>query len=244
MTVRLMAVALLLALVGCAPDVRDAPATAPAPSQTSDAVTFPAEDGVALTGRVFGAGTTAVVLSNMGDNDPVPWERFAPALADRGYLVLSYSFRYPLRTRTFTEEMARGTVPDILGAVAYVRGLGATRVVLIGASLGGMAVGKVAGMVGAAAVAIISSPRDLPEYGFVVTSAELAAMTGPKLFVASEADTTVPIAATRAYFDETPEPKQFQSFAGSEHGVHIFDGAQGDPLRRLLIDFVTTNAAP
>jgi len=241
MMTRLMAAALLLTLVGCAPDT---PTLAPAPSQTNDVATFPSQDGVALAGHIFGAGTTAVVLSNMGDNDPGPWERFAPGLAQRGYLVLSYSFRYPLRTRTFTDEMARETVADLLGAVAYVRSLGATRVVLVGASLGGMTVGKVAGTVGAAAVAILSSPRDLSEYGFVVTPSELATITGPKLFVASDADTTVPIAETRAYFDEAPEPKQFQSFPGSEHGVHIFDGAQGDPLRRLLIDFVTTNAVP
>ncbi len=235
-----IAMALLLTLVGCAPYA--APATAPTPSQTSNAVTFPADDGVALNGQLFGSGRTAVVLSNMGDNDPTSWEQFAPVLASRGYLVLSYSFRYPLRTSTFSEAMARGTVPDLIGAVDYVRGLGATRVVLIGASLGGMAVGKVAGTVGAAAIAILSSPLDLSEYGLAVTSPELAAITGPKLFVASEEDTTVPIADTRAYFDRAPEPKQFHAFTGDAHGVLILRGEHGDELRDLMVDFVTTSA--
>jgi fermentation-respiration switch protein FrsA (DUF1100 family) len=196
-----------------------------------------------LNGRIFGGGATAVVLSNMGDNDPAPWEQFAPLLADRGYLVLSYSYRYPLRTRTFTDAMARGTVADLAGAVAYVRGLGATRVVLIGASLGGMAVGKVAGTVGAAAVVILSAPFDLSEYGFVVTPADIAAVTAPKLFVASEQDLTVPIAETRAYFDTAPEPKQFHSFPGDAHGVLILRGEHGDELRRAMIDFLSTHVS-
>ena len=88
-------------------------------------------------------------------------ERSRRCWRTRGYLVLSYSFRYPMRTNRFTEAMARGTVPDLLGAIAYVRGLGATRVVLIGASLGGIAVGKVAGASGAAAVVVLASPQEL-----------------------------------------------------------------------------------
>jgi uncharacterized protein len=225
---RLLAVALVLALAGCAPDRPD------------HAVTFTAEDGVSLTGRVFGAGTTAVVLSNMGDNDPAPWEAFAPSLASNGYLLLTYSFRYPLRTDSFTEAMARGTVPDLLGAVAYVRTLGATRVVLIGASLGGITVGKVAGSVRPAAVVVLSSPQELSAYGLVVSAPELEAMAGPKLFIASEQDTTVPPAQTRAYFDHAPEPKQFHSFPGDGHGVRIFAGPRGEELRRLLTDFVAS----
>jgi pimeloyl-ACP methyl ester carboxylesterase len=220
------------------------PTTAPTPTlprEPGSAVTFPAEDGVALEGRVFGSGTTAVVLSNMGDNDPEPWRTFAPLLADRGYLVLSYSFRYPKRTNSFTEAMARGTVPDLLGAIAYVRGLGATRVVLIGASLGGIAVGKVAGASRAAAVVVLASPQELADYGLVVTPAELAAITAPKLFIASEEDTNARFEDTRAYFENAPEPKQFHSFTGGVHGVLLFATGQGDELRQLLLSFVTTN---
>jgi len=234
---------LVLAVAGCGSVPASAPPSpSPSPSPSSG-VTFPAEDGVALTGRVFGAGPTAVVLSNMGDNDPAPWEEFAPALAARGYLVLTYSFRYS--ARSFTDQMARDTVPDLRGAVAYVRSRGATRVVLMGASLGGLTVGKVAGSVGAAATVVLSSPVDLSTYGpytMAVSDAELAAMTGPKLFVASEQDTNARYADTRTYFDRAPEPKRFQSFSGSEHGVNLFGGAHGDELRQLLLDFISQNA--
>jgi pimeloyl-ACP methyl ester carboxylesterase len=242
MTRSLVATVLVLTLTGCASDTATSAPTPTVPSITGSAVTFPAEDGVTLQGRVFGRGTTAVVLSNMGDNDPGPWQTFAPLLAQRGYLVLSYSFRYPMRTNRFTEAMALGTVPDLLGAIAYVRGLGATRVVLIGASLGGIAVGKVAGAAGAAAVVVLSSPQNLPEYGLVVTPTELAAMTAPKLFIASEQDTNARFDDTRAYFANAPEPKQFHTFPGGVHGVLIFATGDGDELRQLLLTFVTANA--
>lgn len=236
----LIAAVLILGLAGC---VAETPTTPPTvvPTNSDRAVSFPAEDGATLEGRLFGSGTTAVVLSNMGDNDPGPWQTFAPLLAERGYLVLSYSFRYPKRTNRFTEAMARDTVPDLLGAIAYVRGLGATRVVLIGASLGGIAVGKVAGAARAAAMVVLASPQELAEYGLVVTPAELAAITAPKLFIASEEDTNARFADTRAYFENAPEPKQFHSFTGGVHGVLLFATGQGDELRQLLVTFVTAN---
>jgi dienelactone hydrolase len=230
---------LVLAVAGCTADPIAPPAPSPSPSATT--VSFPAEDSVALTGKVFGTGTTAVVLSNMGDNDPGPWEEFAPTLASRGYLVLTYRFRYT--ARSFTDQMARDTVPDLRGAVAYVRSLGATRVVLMGASLGGLTVGKVAGSVGAAASVVLSSPADLSTYGqytLAVSDAELAAMAGPKLFVASEQDTNARFADTRTYFERAPEPKRFQPFPGAEHGVRLFASTHGDQLRTLLLDFVAS----
>ena len=148
-----LAIAVLVALTiggcGSAPLTAGAGSTTPSAGATSAAagrsVGFAATDGVRLSGRVFGTGTTAVVLSNMGDNDPGPWEHFAPLLAARGYTVLTYSYRYPLDTASFTPAMAAGTVPDLEGAIAYARAGGAQRLVLVGASLGGITVGKVAG---------------------------------------------------------------------------------------------------
>src|SRR5258706_7156160 len=113
--------------VGCGAEpappagTRAVPSTAPSSTARSSTVFFSTVDGARLTGRLFGAGATGVVLSNMGDNDPAAWEGFAPALADRGLLVLTYSFRYPLRTDAFTPAMARGTVADLTAAVDYLR---------------------------------------------------------------------------------------------------------------------------
>jgi pimeloyl-ACP methyl ester carboxylesterase len=208
---------------------------------TGRTISFTATDGVRLSGTLYGAGTTAVVLSNMGDNDPDRWAAFAPQLADRGYLVLTYSYRYPRDTSAFDSTMANHTVDDLRGAVAHVRAAGATRLVLVGASLGGMATAKAAAVERPAAEVVLSSPVDLSEYGFHVTSAELRSAT-PKLFVASSDDTTVPFAATQRMFALAAQPKELQAFSGTEHGVHLFDGEHADALALRLIAFVSAKA--
>ena len=230
-----IAIAVLVATTACAPP---APAT-PAPPSTVD-VSFATADGVTLSGHTYGdSGTTWVVLSNMGDNDPAPWQAFAPELTAKGYRVLTYSFRYPLRTDEFTPAMAAGTVPDLQAAIAYARDQGARRIVLVGASLGGITAGKVAAAAEADALVVLSAGPDLSAYGLVVSGPELDAVRVPKLFIASADDTTVPLADTRAYFEHAPEPKQFVSYPGSSHGVRILDGPHAQELRTLLVGFIT-----
>jgi uncharacterized protein len=133
-------------------------------------------------------------------------------------------------------------VPDLLGAVAYARSGGATAIVLCGASLGGITVGKVGARAGAAAVVIISAEQDLSEYGLVVSPAELAALTVPKLFIASERDTNTPYALTLLFYDNAPEPKQLHTYPGGVHGVGLFATADGDDLRGRLLGFLDVQA--
>lgn len=216
---------------------------APTSPMAARAVTIPTADGATLSGRVYGSGPTAVVLSNMGDNNPAPWDGFAALLAGRGYTVLTYAYRYPTPSRTFTAAMAGDTVTDLRAAVDFVRGAGATRVALVGASLGGMATAKLAGSVGATAMVLVANPADLPDYDFHVTDQELAALTMPKLVIASTGDTTVPAAATRALYDRAPEPKQFHEYPSPAHGVGLFSTEHAADLRQRLTDFVVANAA-
>jgi predicted alpha/beta hydrolase len=101
------------ALAACAsssssPSARSS-GTSDASSPTAAAgrtISFTATDGVRLTGVLYGTGTTAVVLSNMGDNDPKLWHAFAPVLAHRGYLVLTYSYRFPRNASSFDSDIA------------------------------------------------------------------------------------------------------------------------------------------
>jgi pimeloyl-ACP methyl ester carboxylesterase len=242
---RLVVLPLLALLTAC---TGQAPATGPIPAQTPSptavnlgrTVDFPASDGVTLHGELFGHGPTTVVLSNMGDNDPAPWQQFAPLLAAQGVTVLTYSFRYPAYTNSFTPTMAEQTVPDLTGAIAYTRSQGAQKIVLIGASLGGITTGKVAATAHPASFVIMSAEQDLVGYGLAVTPAELATLTQPKLFIASEDDTNTPFTDTQSFYQHAPLPKQFHSFPGNTHGVHLFATEHGDELRQLLLDFVRT----
>ena len=201
-----------------------------------------AADGTTLNGTLYGVGDTALVLSNMGDNDPTAWERLAPMLAEQGYLVLTYSFRYSTRTSTFTSAMANQTVDDLQAAVAFVQERGAEKLVLIGASLGGMATAKVAATIQPSAMIILAAPADLLEFDFQVAASELAVVTAPKLFIASQDDTIVPIAATQHMFDLAAEPKEFQIYDSSAHGVQLLTTNHAADLRQRLIDFIRENA--
>ena len=226
---RLLLASLLVSLSACGAP----PQAQPQPQQTA-VVTFRATDGGTVSGRVYGSGTTAVVLSNMGDNDPAPWDGFAPVLAARGYTVLTYRYREPLRT----------AAADLQAAIGYLRNKGGKRLALVGASLGGMATAKVAGGAGAAAIVLMACPLTIDGHDFEITDQELAALTGPKLVLASQDDTVVPLAKTREVFDRTPEPKEFATFPSTAHGVKLFATAQGEALQKRLVDFLTINAAP
>jgi uncharacterized protein len=203
------------------------------------AVEFTSSDGVRLAGRIYGTGSTAVVLSNMGDNDPAAWEGFAPTLADAGYTVLTYAYRYPVRTANLDAAKASGAVDDLAGAVTFLRQQGAQRLILIGASLGGMATAKLGAGVRADAVVVIASPGDRQAaFQLRIEPAELTAITAPKLFVASDEDPNVDIAETRALFDRAQEPKQWQTYPSAAHGTQLFATTHGDALRQRLVEFV------
>lgn len=241
---------LLLCLTACQP-IRPVPSPIPlAPTATPvvvtkapEQVTFVTADDISLTGTLYGSGTTALILSPMGDNEPAPWDQVAPLFTEQGYLVLTYQFRYPTRTNAFTAAMANQTVDDLRAAVTFVQERGAKELVLIGASLGGMATAKVSATVQPVAMIVLSAPADLPEYEFQVTASELAALTMLKLFIASQDDTIVPLTATQQIFALTAEPKEFQRYDSTAHGLQLLTTAHAADLRQRLLDFIIANTS-
>jgi pimeloyl-ACP methyl ester carboxylesterase len=205
-------------------------------------VSFPSADGVELTGTLFGAGTTAVVLSNMGDNDPADWERFAPVLSERGYLVLTYQFRYPARSSRFSAEMATGTLADLAGAIRFVQDSGADDIVLIGASLGGMATAGLTGTEGVRAAVVLSSPVAVHEVDYAVDRAALEAGTVPILYIAADDDPVVPVTETRKLYALTAGPRDWQSYPEHAHGTDLLAGNSGPALTRRLVGFLEHHA--
>jgi pimeloyl-ACP methyl ester carboxylesterase len=77
----------------------------------SEAVSFQSRDGVALEGRLFGHGTSAVVLSHMLPADQRSWFDFADRLAEQGYLVLTFDFRGYCPGATAAAPAAHATSP-------------------------------------------------------------------------------------------------------------------------------------
>lgn len=168
-------------LDGCiVPAVRDAVAS-------GTEVRLTASDGVQIAGVVWGTGARAVVLGHMGgrSNNVCDWAVFARTLASRGYLALAIDFR-----NFGSSGVANGAGRfrqdlDVAAAVAEVRRRGAQKVVIGGASLGGIASmiaaltikPPVSGVMNVAGPAVVETMKANP-----------SAITVPVLYVVAEAD--------------------------------------------------------
>jgi alpha-beta hydrolase superfamily lysophospholipase len=220
------------------------PAT-PAPTHpcvSGNELLFRAADGTKLVGHRFGGtrpgARTAVVLAHMSVGDLCQWVPYARGLARKGFFV----FPFDLRGHGFSEgrqDHARAGA-DVSAAVRAVRGLGARKVVVVGASLGGIA-------------AVIATAAAKPALdGLVAVSApvsiagELNAMPAaqrlrvPTLYVAAEQDQSPPYDFTadaqRLYDATGTTQKRLELLSGSLHGVFLVEGSGA--VRKLLLAFV------
>jgi pimeloyl-ACP methyl ester carboxylesterase len=214
----------------------------------SEAVTFESADGVRLDGRLFGDGTSAVVLSHMRPADQRSWFGFAGRLADDGYLVLTYNFRgyCPGGDGGCSEgEQDVGAIwQDVLGAIAYVRDRGATSVSLVGASMGGTASLVAASREGVDVRAVITLSAPVSIEGLVADAAVLSAITAGKLYIAGVGDAPAAQDAETLY-ERSPPPKGApQIVPADEHGTDLLTGAQGEVVRRLIENYLTQFAGP
>lgn len=244
-------------LIGCAaPNAAPAPVatvspTRPAPTETaaptpvinaSRVVSFTTGDGARLYGTLYGSGSTAVIFSTMGAQKQETWAKMAQTTAEAGYLALTYNFRFWVSETRIQDNLRAYIADDLRAAIAFVREQGAKQIVLVGASLGGMATAKVAGESQAAAVIIMASPLSARGLTARVEAAELQTMTMPKLFVSSERDATVsPVDAQRTY-DQSPEPKELYLYPGTAHGTELFETEHAADLTQRLLTFIGQHA--
>ncbi len=238
--IKLILVSLLFLAACGTPPPADAPPTS-SPSTADSAtkegprvVTFVSDDGVTLSGTLYGSGARAIIFSHMFPTDQTSWTPLAKDLAGHGYLVLTYDFR-GYGTSQGTKDVSK-IDHDLRAAVTFVRAQGATRLALVGASMGGMATAKVAAVEKPDAVVIMSAPQSF--MGLAVSDDEVKAITAPKLFIGSEQDG--PTSTTLHMFDVAPEPKDKHIYPGSGHGTYIFDSEYGADLTQRIIQFIET----
>ena len=109
----------------------------PCLKQNETPVALKTSDGADVYGVEVGAGTTGVVLGHQFFSDHCELMGFARELAQRGYRVLAIDFRgYGDSAGGVNGRLDR----DVAAAVARLRADGATRIKLVGASMGGTAV--------------------------------------------------------------------------------------------------------
>ena len=105
--------------------------------QTGDtAVHVKTRDGVSIYGLEVGTGTTGVVLAHQYFSDHCEFMAFARELAGLGYRAISIDLRGNGLSATGRSNRLD---LDLAAAVAHLRAEGATRVKLVGASMGGTA---------------------------------------------------------------------------------------------------------
>jgi pimeloyl-ACP methyl ester carboxylesterase len=203
-----------------------------------DELWFRAGDGTKLVGHRFGGkkpGTrTAVVLAHMSDGDLCVWAPYARSLAKKGV----WAFPFDLRGHGFSEgslDHSKAAL-DVVAAVKAVRKLGARKVVVAGASLGGIA-------------AVIAAPRIKPRLAGVASVSGPAAIAGelnarpaapklrvPALYLAAADDRFPPYdfaADARDLHAATgTREKKLLVVAGSLHGTFLVNGS---PTARALL---------
>lgn len=211
-------------------------------------VTFESRDGVRLEGRLFGHGSTAVVLSHMRPADQRSWFAFANRLADQGYLVLTYDFRgyCPGGEGGCSQgELQISAIwQDVLGAMDLVRSQGATTVALVGASMGGTAslVAAAQGGVDVAAVVTLSAPGSVE--GLEADAALLQHVSANKLFIAGVGDAAAAASAEQLYGIAPPPKGPLEIVPADDHGTDLLTGPRGEAVQRIIETYLAQFAPP
>ncbi|MDR2548652.1 MAG: hypothetical protein LBD10_00350 [Desulfobulbus sp.] len=182
--------------------------------------------GRVTCGRLYAAGEKVVIFSNMDTNDQDEWGPIVEALSSRGYMALTYA--YPCQA-----DDQSGVLHD---AVAFVRSVGAEKIVLVGASRGGVATVKVAtdNRPGdwLAGLAAISAP--ISSYGATFYSDdELRRIRVPMLLINSERDMCVE--GTCRMPETVVAPKELVLYPGESHGTEIFNDSCESLVEKLAI---------
>ena len=209
-------VAVLVGLFGSSPtSAEHAPAD----------ISFPASDGGQIHGHLYGTGDRAVVLAHGKVFDKESWQPLAERLANAGLLVLALDFRG--YGHSSPGEAGNRLDLDVLGAIDHLEGRGVSGISLLGASMGGWAVGSAATQVQPGrldkvvllAPAPIENPRAMKAEAF--------------LYIASEGEGSID--RIKRQYELAPEPKRLELLPGTAHALHVFKTDQATALTAAIV---------
>jgi alpha-beta hydrolase superfamily lysophospholipase len=194
---------------------------------------FHAADGTRLVGHRFGDGPTAVVLAHQRNGNLCQWVPYAKRLAGGlGYFALAFDLRNSGESQTRHYPANQRYGGDVAAAVKEARALGARKVFLLGASLGGSAVISAGANVSPPVTGVISvsGSADLAD-----ALASAHRLRVPVLYLAAKGDRDfAPDVARLAA--ATPGTKEAEVISGYAHGVDLV--ASSSTARRLIEAFL------
>jgi pimeloyl-ACP methyl ester carboxylesterase len=168
-----------------------------------------------IEARLWGRGENIVVLSGAESDGHDAWEPLIEAADTDCYAIVTYTC--PDGTDA---ARALGEVLDFIESGE--RPVPADRVILLGASLGGVASLRAASERGderIVAVVAISVPAER-DGERLCSDADLRMITAPKLFITTEFDDIVE--ETRNVFAVVEDPRHITIYPGGAHGTEIF----------------------
>jgi len=232
---RAVSIVAVLLLCACTSGAGEAPVSLAATG--SDVVSFRTEDGIELSGRLFGPrhAEAGIVLAHGATVDQSSWFAFAEELGRRGYLVLTFDFRgYCPGGDAGCSDGSKDTntrPTDLHAAIQEIRSFGIERLGLMGSSLGGSAVLTVAADEGdrldlVVALSAVSATDD-----------DLRSISAPKLFMAGTADDGIAALAQR-FFDASSQPKRLVLLDTEDHGAEMLRGSQSEEARAAVFDWL------
>ncbi len=178
----------------------------------------------------------AVILVHGKDWDASGWRDIGPRFVARGIPAFAINLRGKGGSTGQVEEFAppKPWTPalDLAVAKALLRDRGASEIALVGCSLGGHVV--LASSFDADVECVVSVSAPVVE----TPDALSRRITGRKLFVCADLDTTGAMPHVQRAFAAASLPKVLLVFGGREHSRGMFVAPYGDEALTAIIDFV------
>jgi dienelactone hydrolase len=187
--------------------------------------------GQALDAATLGTGDVGVVFANESGNNPCPWVPFADALARRGERVAVFSYG------------AGAGDAQLLAVARALRGAGASRLALVGGSVGGRAVIQAAAHNPAFVTAAISLSAERSVAALPEILPDARRIRVPSLYIGSRGDGYTSFGSeTRDFHRVTPaRVNRMLLVPGGDHGVDLLSDSHGARVRAAIVAFVAAN---
>jgi pimeloyl-ACP methyl ester carboxylesterase len=197
-----------------------------------------ASEGETLQADLYGAlpSRRAAILVHGQNWDASGWREVAQHLVARGIPSLALNLRgydgSSGKTNDYAPPASWSPLTDLRAAKALLKDRGAREIALVGASMGGHAVLASSFEADVECMVSISAP-------VVAVPDELSRrVTGRKLFVCADRDTSGAAPHVLRCFDVVDGPKTLLMFGGKEHSRGMFAAPYGAEAALAIVDFV------
>jgi len=228
------------------PQLTSTPTAEPTIPFTQEIIHFTTEDGLDLEGVLYlgEENDTGIVFAHMsGPNDQENWMPMAEYLAGKGYSAMTFNFR------CYGESDCESSLEpsyiilqrDINAAVDYMKSMGFTKIICVGASMGARACTETAfdrELAGFVVVSGIGSEDPAKQNPNDFTNPAM-----PKLFIVSESDPAMSgamVPKLLAFYEQAPEPKSLVTFPGVLHGTEFLESRKADEFTAAIIEFLSS----